>query len=482
MGLLVGPALLLLLLVFPVAGLPAPAARLAAVLALVLTWWITEAIPIPMTAVLGAALAVVCGVGTAGEMFAPFGDPVVFLFLGSFLLAGAMAQTGLDRRFVLALLSVPRAGASPFRILALFGLGVAGLSLWLSNTATAAMVLPVAVGTLSVLSPWLGQEPGRSRYAASLMLVVAYSASIGGVATPVGSPPNLIVLGQLRTLGGVSLSFFQWMALGLPVAAVLMAVLLLLSRRGARTAAVDGTGFRAFVASERARLGPWTREEVHTLVAFGIAVVLWVLPGVLTLALGATHPAVGALQAHVPEAVVAMLAASLLFLPIRREAGRHSTVSWSLAARVDWGTLLLFGGGLSLGAALFRTGLATAVGDGLVAWTGARSLTALTFLFGALAIVLTEAISNTATATMVCPLAIAAAQSAGVSPVAPAVTVALQCSMAFMLPVSTPPNAIVYGTGRVTIVQMIRRGITLDLAALAVIPPLVLGLCHAMGL
>ena len=218
------------------------------------------------------------------------------------------------------------------------------------------------------------------------------------------------------------------------------------------------------------------------MIAFAATVTLWVLPGVTAIAAGQGSALYRTLAGALPEAVVAVLGAALLFvLPVSWKE-RRFTLSWNDAVRVDWGTLMLFGGGLSLGGAMFRTGVAEAVGKGVVSLTGAHSLLALTYLFTVVAVIITETTSNTASAAMVGPLAIAAAQAAGVSPVAPAAAVALGASMAFMLPVSTPPNAIVYGSGCVSIKAMLRHGSVLDLASLVTVPGLVLVMTRLLGL
>ncbi len=486
-GLFLGPTLFVLLSLYPVSE-AAPAARLAAVLAWVLTWWICEAVPIPVTALLGPTLGVLTGVGNAKQMFASFGDPIIFLFLGSFLLAEGMLASRLDRRFAYAILARPWVGSSATRILVAFACVTALLSMWLSNTATTAMMYPIGLSVLAALSQLVSRQRGevveltRLRYGTALMLATAYAASIGGTATPVGTPPNLIVLGLLDQLAGVRLPFFTWMLLGGPVMLLLLVILLVYLRRALPPELEDIRGSRALILAEQAALGRWTRAERNTLVAFGLTVGLWVAPGLVAALLGADAPASRALAAVFPEAVVALIGGLLLFvLPVDWPA-RRFTLSWSQAVRIDWGTLLLFGCGLSLGEAMFSTGLAKDLGAALVAATDARSTIALTYLFAAVALVLTETTSNTAGATMVCPLAIAAAQAAGVSPVPPAVAVALVSSMAFMLPVSTPPNAIVYGSGCVPITAMLRHGTLLDLASLLIIPGLVILLCRLLGL
>ncbi|MFZ5787330.1 MAG: SLC13 family permease [Acidobacteriota bacterium] len=486
--LFLGPLSFAALLVLPPDGLPPEAARLLAVLAWVIVWWMGEAVPLAVTAVLGPALATVLGVGKATELFAPFGDPIIFLFLGSFILAEAMLATGLDRRFALTVLARPWVGASPSRIMLAFIAIAGGLSMWLSNTATTAMLYPIALAVLVSLSRLrsLGDdardERAEGRFATVLMLAVAWAASIGGLATPVGTPPNLIVLGQLSKLADVRISFFQFMVLAAPATVVSMLFLVLLLRRAIPPGLTRVEGARELIVSERAQLGALTRGERNVLVAFALTVALWLLPGLVALGAGAASPAAIRAQAALPEGVVAVFGAALLFvLPVDWK-NRRFTLAWSRAMQIDWGTLLLFGGGLSLGSAMFRTGLAAALGEGLVRHTGATSGVALAFLFCAVAVVMSETTSNTASATMVAPLAIAAAQAAGVSPVAPALAACFGASMGFMLPVSTPPNAIVYGSGLVPITSMLRNGIVLDAIGCAIIPPAVLLTCSLLGL
>jgi sodium-dependent dicarboxylate transporter 2/3/5 len=481
-GLFAGPLLFGAMLLFPPPLPSVEAERLAAVLGLVLVWWMSEAVPIPVTSLLGPALCVVLGVGSAAESFAPFGDPIVFLFLGSFLLAEAMAASGLDRRLALAVLSRPAVGASPTRILVAFGALTAGISAWLNNTATAAIVYPIALSVLAAVARASGPDtdPRRLRWGTALMLSVGYAASTGGMATPVGTAPNMITLGQLDALAGVRIPFFSFMLVGTPVA-LAMTALLLGWLRFALPPDVQAPAPEALRGAGVAAGGPLSRRERNVLAVFALTVAAWVAPGLLAVALGPDAPLVERLDRLLPEPVVAVLGAGLLFLlPVDWRA-RRFTLEWQEASRIDWGTLLLFGGGLALGGAMFRTGLAEALGAGLVAWTGSQSLVALTFLFAWVALLLTETTSNTATATMLAPLAIASAQAAGVSPVPPALAVALTSSMGFMLPVSTPPNAIVYGSGCVPILSMVRNGLVLDLASALLVPAMVLASCRLLG-
>lgn len=471
-GLFLGPALLLVFLCWLSPGQSFQQKALVATVLLVLTWWITEAVPLAVTALVGPSLLVVFGVDKPAAVFSPFADPVIFLFLGSFILAQGIVVSGLDRRAAIAVLSWSRLGTSPVRVLVASGLLVAALSMWLSNTATAAMMYPLALAFTRA------EDRGRSRtFASALLLTVAYTASIGGLGTPVGTPPNLIALGQLEKLAGVRLGFLQWMGIGLPLTACMLFLCLWRFRR-----LVIRRGYAVHLQDLKANGGPLNRQQKNVLLAFSFAVLFWLSPGVCSLVLSPQHPLAATLNRAAPEGVVAILAASLLFLlPVDWRAGRF-TLGWREATQIDWGTLLLFGGGLSLGSQLFKSGLAAQLGRWLVDITGATTPLSLAYLFAILALVLTETTSNTAAATVTCPLAIAAAQAAGVSPVPPVLAAAVAASLAFMLPVSTPPNAIIYGSGLIRITEMVAHGLWLDLVGIAVIPPLVVALCAFWGL
>jgi sodium-dependent dicarboxylate transporter 2/3/5 len=293
--------------------------------------------------------------------------------------------------------------------------------------------------------------------------------SVGGLATPVGTPTNLIGLGMLRRIAGIDISFASWMTLGLPTALVLYGVLAgWFWFVGGRAVKVSPTA-ATHVRHEHAGLAPFSKGERNVIVAFGLTIVLWVLPGVLALCGVAETPWGRAYRVAVPESVAALLGALLLFvLPVDRRSG-ECTMSWEEAARIDWGTILLFGGGLSIGALAYSTGVATAIGRGLTGWLPVHSSVAYTGWFTGIAIVLSETTSNTAAATMLVPVAIAAAHAAGLSPIEPALGATLGASLGFMLPISTPPNAIAYSSGHVPIGAMIKHGLLLDVVSWAII-------------
>ncbi len=471
-GLPLAPVVLVILWLVPFPDLGEPAHRLLAIFGLVVVLWITEAIPLAVTALLGPALCVVAGVAPERELFKGFGNPIIFLFLGSFLLAEAMFQHGLNRRIAFGILGWPWLGRSPARLLAAFA-GITGfLSMWISNTTATAMMYPIGLSILREVARRQSEREGRTvafrdlRFGTGLMLVAAFASSIGGMATPVGTPPNLIGLGQLERACGVKITFFQWMGFGVPLALVLLAALVVYFNRMCPGEASLLEGSTDWIQAERRRLGPLTRGERNVVGAFLTTVTLWLAPGVVALWAGADTPAGKWLNTHVPEAVAALLGAGLLFvLPVDGSRGKF-TLDWAQARGIDWGTILLFGGGLALGEAMFTTGLAKWIGEGLAAWFDARTPLALTILFTVIAVVLTETTSNTATANMIVPVAIAVATAAGVSPLGPAIACCLGASLAFMLPVSTPPNAVVFGSGCVPLVKMVRHGVIMDLISI----------------
>jgi sodium-dependent dicarboxylate transporter 2/3/5 len=463
-GLFLGPAAFLLILALPM-DLPPGAHRLAAVFGLVIVFWVTEAIPLAATALLGPALCVPLGVASARDAFSSFGHPIIFLFLGSFLIASSMRVHELDRRIALFVLSRRWVGESPARIMFAFGAIAAFLSMWMSNTATTAMMLPIGLGVLAALSASTAVDPKRAAgYSTGLMLMIAYSCNVGGIATPVGTPPNLIAIGMAENVLGRRLSFIDWMSFALPISIVLFVFLFFVLWRLYPASEGSLVGAAERIRAERDTLGSWSKGERASLTAFLVAVVLWTLPGIVGLILGVGHPVSEFLRKVLPsEGPSAIIAASLLFvLPVDWRARRFA-MDWKEAARIDWGTILLFGGGLSLGSMAFSTGLAKALGGGVLSATGGWPLAIVALLGLFLANIMTEFMSNTATANLLVPMFLALAGAATGSTLLPALAVTIGCSLAFCFPVATPPNAIVYGSGHVPLVQMIRAGVLLDL-------------------
>ncbi len=443
--------------------------RLAAIMGAVVVLWVTEAIPMAMTAFLGVAGAVALGVAPASVAFAPFADPLIFLFVGTFMLAQAIFFHGLDRRFAFAILSLPGVGDRPGRVLVAYASVACLISMWISNTATVAMMFPIGVSLLGALESRRDGAALPAGFGTALLLANAFGASIGGMGTPVGTPPNLIGLGFIRRELGVDLPFFSWMALGVPLCALLMGWLLFDLGRSGAPAGSRLTGVSELLGGERAKLGPWSRGEKNALFAFAATVFFWVLPGVVALVAGQDTPLYHALSTLLPESVVALFGAGLLFV-LPTNLRRHEfTLPWNEAVKIDWWIVFLYGGGIALGTLAFKTGLADALGSALTSLLGVRSELGLIALSTALAAALSETTSNTAAANMVVPVVIAFARSAGIDPVLPALAATMGSSLGFMLPVSTPCNAIVYGSGRIPLTSMMRHGVLLDLVGIAAI-------------
>mgnify|MGYP001672058718 CR=1 FL=1 len=481
-GLFGGPLLALLVFLTPIAGLTLEAHKLLAIMVLVALWWITEPVPIPVTSLIGPTLAVVTGVVPVGAAFSAFANPMIFLFMGGFILAKAMMSHGLDKRFAYWLLSRSWVGSNPRRIFLAVGLAAALCSGWVSNTATAAMMFPICLGLLTSIKEMFAAN-GREidlheyKYATGLMLMTAYACSIGGVLTPIGTPPNLIMLGFLDQMCDIHVSFFEWMTWGFIAMVVyfVIAYVVLYRMFPADVERIDGA--EDFIRGKIAELGSWTRAQKNTAFAFLVAVVLWVTPGFLSIALGGTSPVLKMYNHLFPEAVAAMLAALLLFLMPLNFKERTFTLTWKEALEgIEWGTLILFGGGLAMGGMMYKTGLSKWVGDAIVGTMGGEpSMVAMVAIFCVMALLLSELTSHTAATNMIGPLAITAAVSAGMSPIPVAVGIALSASLGFMLPVSTPPNAIVYASGYIPITKMIHTGVIIDVLGIACVTiPLVI--------
>ena len=476
-GLFLAPAVMAAIWAAPL-PLATPAHRMAAIMGLVVVLWVSEALPMAVTALLGPVLAVVLRVADARAAFASFADPIIFLFIGSFILAEAMFVHGVDRRIAYTALSWRFVGQSAPRVLFVYSAVATGISMWISNTATTAMMFPIGLALVShLMKSGPKDEASRTavrRFALGLMLMTSFGASVGGMATPVGTPPNLIGIGMLERIAGTRISFFTWMAIGLPLVLVLFAALVTLFTIATARGVKMVEGGAELVRTELQKLGALSPAERNVLFAFGATVLLWTLPGFLALA-GLDGSAFSReYQKAVPEGVAAMVGALLLFvLPIDWRA-RRFTLTWDEAVRIDWGIVLLYGGGLTLGALAFQTGLADALGRGITAWLPSKTPLALTVIFTGAAILLSEATSNTASANMIVPVAIAVAQAAGVRAVEPALGATLGASMGFMMPISTAPNAIVYSSGFIPITAMMRYGIVLDVVAFAAIVTVVM--------
>lgn len=438
-------------------GLGAEAHGTLVIVVAVAGLWITEALPVAVVALLVPVLGLALGVADAKAAFAGFGDPIVFLFFGTFLLTDAAQEHGLNDRLARAVLTSDWVRARPSRLLwAVACLGFL-ISAWVNNTATTAMLLPLALTVTRF---------GAPRLVASVMLATAWAPSLGGLATPVGTAPNLIGLRLLEQVTGARPSFAEWCAVFAPlsVISILLATAWLAWRaRGsdAQAAAPAGGG------PEHAAHRPWSLAERTLVPLFVCVVLLWIGPGIVAATPAGSAAWVKVWQARLPEPAVPLLGALALFLlPARaRAAGEGAApriLEPGVLRRVDWSTILLFGGGLSLGAMMFDSGLARALGEGIFRAMPVHGPFGLVLAAALMGVLVSEMTSNVASTTLVVPVVLALAQAAGVDPVKPALAATVGCSFGFMLPVSTPPNALVYGTGRVTMREMIVNGVLLD--------------------
>jgi len=459
-GLWLVPLLALMVLLFAdlEPGNPAPT-RMAAVAILMAGWWITEAIPIPATALLPVALfpllAILPGKQTAPVYF----NYVIFLFIGGFLFAIAMERWNLHRRIALRIILL--FGTGPRRLMLGFMAATWLLSMWISNTATTMMLAPMAVALLGQLGDRYGVEHMR-RYGIGLLIGIAYAASIGGTATLIGTPPN-ISFARILTIvvpDAPEISFADWMIFALPFSAIFLVIAWAsLARMHARGLKVDGGGKEEF---QRAydELGPVSYEEKWIGVLFVFLVLGWTLRKVWTAWLPEPN--------FVDDGTIAIALALILFIVPSRTEGKGQLLRWSDAMRIRWGIVLLFGGGFALATGFKESGLSEWMGTRLAGLEGLPPIllvlvvcTTITFL--------TELTSNTATTEMVLPILAALGAAIKVDPLQLMIPATLSASCAFMLPVATPPNAIIFGTGRITMRDLMRSGLRLNLIGIVLI-------------
>jgi sodium-dependent dicarboxylate transporter 2/3/5 len=409
------------------------------------------------------------GIAPARDVFAPFADPLIFLFIGSFILAQSIFVYRLNERIAFGVMSWKIIRGRPSRILIAYGVIAFLISMWISNTATAAMLAPIG---LSLLTFMRTEAHVSHAYTAVLMLTTSYGASLGGSGTPVGTAPNLITIGMIDRFTGVHVSFFQWSVIGLTVGGVLMAMSFVYFGLTARPGVQEIAKCDAIVRERSKSLGRLKRGEKNVAFAFVVTVLLWIVPGVLTIVLGADHPSTRLVSNAFPESVAAIIGALLLLvLPV--SPSQRSTLTWKQAADIDWGTILIFGSGIALGGLAFSTKLAEVVGRSITGLLPTTSVFGITFAAALFGVLIGEVMSHTAASNIAVPIVISIAKAAGVDSVAPAIATCLAMSAGLALPVSTPPNAIVYASGQVPITTMVRHGVVIGLVGLLVVPVLV---------
>lgn len=486
-GLLLGPALAVgmyyLLGLDSDPELTVSGRAVAAMATLMAVWWMTEAIPLPATALIPLVALPLLNVymvddqtapATALEAAAPYADPLVFLFMGGFMIALAMQKWNLHKRIALRIVGV--VGTTPKMLVLGMMIATAFVSMWVSNTATALMMLPIAISVLAVLgdddSP--AGEAVKRKFSVGMLLAIAYAASIGGLATIIGSPPNVFVVAHMKSAYDVDISFVQWMMIGVPLAAIFLVLAwLILTRVLFNVGDADLGGGREVIRREAAALGPMSRGEWTVLTVFTCAALLWVFH--MYLAEWDALLSVAPFFARLDDTVIAMAAGVALFLiPVSVRKGQFALDWKTVQSGMPWGVLLLFGGGLSLAAAISGTGLAEYLGSKFTGWQAVPLIMLVAAVVVAV-LLLTELTSNTATAATFVPIVAAVGLAVGGVDGATvlAIGAALAASCAFMLPVATPPNAIVFGTGRVGVGQMIRAGALLNVVGLVLVTGIV---------
>lgn len=466
-GLVAGIALFLLMQVIPGPESLSPEGWDAASLAVLMgVWWVTEAVPLPVTALLPLVLIPLLGLGTMTQAAAPYANEIIFLFMGGFFIARAMEKWGAHRRIALAIMGA--IGTSPARLVLGFMVATAFISMWISNTATAAMMLPIAIAAGDMFRPDPNEPAGHGPYnfGVAMMLGIAYAASIGGVGTLIGSPPNALFAAAAQELLGVRVSFVQWMALGVPLVIVMLPLTWMVLMRMYPPGRLRGDA-SDILAEARRDLGRPSRGEAFTGLVFALAVFAWIMREPKPIG-DIVIPGIASYLPGITDATVAMIAALLLFVVPIDWRTRETALDWPTASRIPWGVLLLFGGGLALADQMGRTGLAAWIGGGistLANWPAVVMIAASAALF----IVLTEFTSNTAITAMAMPVMAGLGVTLGMPPAALMAAVAIACSWGFCMPAGTPPNAIVFSSGYLTIGQMVRAGIWVNLLAVLLI-------------
>lgn len=456
-GLFLGPLLFVLtLLFFQPEGLSTEARGVLASTIWIATWWITEAIPIPATSLLPLVLFPLTNSLDMKVTASSYGDETIFLFMGGFIIALAMEKWNLHRRIAISIISM--VGTNMDRIVLGFMIATGFLSMWISNTATAMMMIPIGLAIINQVAdglkndPSIDTSPQRFAFGKALMLGIAYSASLGGIATLIGTPPNTLLAGAINKMYGIELSFAGWMLFGVPFAWIFIFVTwIYLVKIAFPSKLKTMPGGRAVIDKQKKDLGEASFEEKLVFIVFALAAFSWITRTFL----------LSKFVDGLTDGMIAVIFALVLFaLPSANRKGER-LMDWQTAVKLPWGILLLFGGGLAIASGFVGTGLSEWIGTQLMGLEGV-SVIVLIFLVAALVLGLTEITSNTATASMMFPIMASLAVALGVHPYALMIAAGVAASCAFMLPVATPPNAAVFGSGYIKIKDMMKAGFALN--------------------
>ena len=462
-GLILGPVLFILLSNLESQGLSPEAWKVMGLGFWMITWWATEATPIPVTALLPIIVYPLSGVASVVDATAPYASPIIFLFMGGFLIALGLEKHNLHRRIALNLIKIT--GTHANGIILGFMISTAFLSMWISNTATTVMMLPIAMSVIGLLESSDkrltegSHQKAFSMFSLALLLSIAYSANVGGTATIIGTPPNVVLVGYLNEFLDYEVEFSRWLLIGIPISLVLLGgiyVLLTYVLFPSRLGEIEGS--KQVIQQQLRDLGNLSKEEklvtfVFLLTAFG-----WIFKKYINMAIGADL---------LNDTVTAMTGGILMFLmPVNLKKGEF-LMKWSDTINLPWGILILFGGGLSLARGMESTGLIQLIGESIAG--NDFSIVILTTLLITTMLFMTEVMSNVALTTIFIPVVIGIAQGLNIEPIALAIPVALASSCAFMMPISTPPNAIVFASGRIKIKQMMRAGFILNIVSILIL-------------
>ncbi|HRK73390.1 MAG TPA: DASS family sodium-coupled anion symporter [Rhodothermales bacterium] len=453
-GLVLGPLFLVAMQLLPAPdGMSEAAWNTASVAMLMATWWITEAIPIPITSLIPIVLFPMMGVLKIGEATAPYADPVVYMFMGGFIIALAMEKWNLHKRIALGI--IQKVGTSPERLILGFMISAAFISMWINNTATTMMMLPIALSVVRLLYSE-GENKDQHNFVVVLMLAIAHASTIGGIGTLIGTAPNMFFAGFMSKTYGIQIGFLEWMLAVMPL--VLLAIPLvtvILTRFVFPIKIKEIEGAKEMVAREKSRLGSLSMAEMWVGFAFLLVAFLWVFKSL-------SEPVFGLKTPFLSDAGIGITGCVILFLiPLNLKRGVF-VMDWQTASKLPWELILLFGGGLSLAEAIGTSGLAVWIGNSLSALSVLPTLLLL-FCIVVLTIILTEFTSNTALTATLLPVLGPVALQMGENPLLLLIPATIAASTGFMMPVGTPPNAIVYGTGYIKVTDMIRAGIWLNL-------------------
>ncbi|MDO6693179.1 DASS family sodium-coupled anion symporter [Aliiglaciecola sp. 3_MG-2023] len=461
-GLIAGPALFVLMMLLGTnqTAMDPTAWRVAAVGIWMATWWATEAIPVPATAFLPIVTFPFLGISSLADATSDYANPIIYLFMGAFILALAVERWDLHKRIALVILSYT--GTDGNNLIGGFMVVAALLSMWMTNTSTTMMLMPIALSVTRVIAehnPHLSKQQTKT-FQIAMLLGLAYAATIGGLATLVGTPPNALLAAFLSENYDIKLTFASWMALGVPVTLIMLPLAWWsLTRVSFKIDIPKNPEVQLHLNELRKNLGPMSGAEKRVAIVFATVVLLWMIRRPISALFGIDF---------LTDTGIVMTAALLLFLLPSGDKKQLQIMTWEDVSRLPWGVLILFGGGLSLAAAVSSSGLASWLGSSLMP-LGALGVFTLVVAATALVIFLTELTSNVATAATFLPVVAAVALELGVSPLLLCIPITLAASCAFMLPVATPPNAIVFASGVITIPQMVRAGVMLNIVGLVLL-------------